>query len=310
MKKVLVLYYSQSGQLLEIARNIVSELEKDETISVTYYDIQTQYPFSFPWNKTDFFNIFPETFLQKPFEINFHHPEFLNQKYDLIILGYQVWYLTPSVPINSFLKTEKAKQLLANTPVITVNGSRNMWIMAQEKIKKLLLDCNANLVGNIALVDRHINHISVLTISHWLMGGKKTRYLGIFPKPGVSDKDIADAKRFSLPILKSLKENDYTNLQKKLVELGAVKIKPFLLLADKRANILFGIWARFISKKGNFEDKKRIKWVKLFNFYLLIAIWLLMPIVFIVFLLTYIFTFKKFKQEKRYYQSTKYKKDE
>ncbi len=309
MKKVLVLYYSQSGQLLEIVKNVVTDLEKSDDISVEYYDIRTKHRFPFPWNKNDFFNIFPETFLQKPFEIDFHSPEILNQKYDLIILGYQVWYLTPSVPVNSFLKTEKAKQLLANTPVITVNGSRNMWIMAQEKVKKLLLACKANLVGNVVLVDNQLNHISVLTISHWLMSGKKTRYLGFFPKPGVSDKDIAKSKRFSLPILEAFRKNDYTNLQTNLLLLGAVKVKSFLILADQRANVLFEMWARFISKKGNFENKKRLKWVKLFNIYLLIAIWLLMPIVFVVFLLTYVFNVRKFNREKKYYQSVECKKD-
>lgn len=309
MKKVLVLYYSQSGQLLDIAKNIASDLEKDDSVNVDYYEIKTKHQFPFPWNKNDFFNIFPETFLQKPFEIDFHDEKVLSKKYDLIILGYQVWYLTPSVPINSFLKTQKAKELLSNTPVITFNGSRNMWIMAQEKVKKLLLDCDANLVGNIALVDKNINHISVITIAHWLMGGKKTRYLGLLPKPGVSDKDIANATRFSQPILKHLKSENFNQLQDKLLSLDAIKIKPFLILADQRANKLFRIWANLISEKGNFSDSKRLKWVKLFNIYLLIAIWLLMPIVFIVFLLTYPFLIGKFNKQKKYFQSVSYKKN-
>lgn len=309
MKNVLILYYSQSGQLLEIAKNIASELEKNEAISVAYYNIKTKHQFPFPWNKDDFFNAFPETFLQKPFEIDFHNESVLSKKYDLIILAYQVWYLTPSIPINSFLQTEKATQLLANTPVITVNGSRNMWIMAQEKVKKTLQHCNANLVGNIALVDNHINHISVLTISHWLFTGKKTRYLGIFPKPGVSEKDITDATRFSRPILESLQNENFSDLQQKLVQLGAVNIKSFLIVADKRANILFAAWAKLISKKGSFTDKKRLKWVKLFNIYLLIAIWLLMPIVFIIYLLTYPFMLGKYSKFKKYYKSVNYKKE-
>lgn len=308
MKNVLVLYYSQSGQLLEIVKNVVADLEKNEAVNLEYYNIQTKHQFPFPWNKEEFFNAFPETFLQKPFEINFHNEEILSKKYDLIILGYQVWYLTPSIPINSFLKTEKAQQLLANTPVITVNGSRNMWIMAQEKVKKLLHDCNAHLVGNIALVDTHINHISVITIVHWLMGGKKTRYLGIFPKPGVSEENIANATRFGKPILEHLQKKEFSTLQEKLLTLGAVKIKPFLIVTDKRANILFGAWAKLIRKKGNFTDKKRLKWVKLFTIYLLIAIWLLMPIVFIVFLLSYIFLIPKFRKDKRYYESVSLKK--
>lgn len=309
MKNVLVLYYSQSGQLLEIVKNVVSDLEKNRDINLEYYNIRTKHQFPFPWNKDDFFNAFPETFLQKPFEIDFHNEEILSQKYDLIILGYQVWYLTPSIPVNSFLKTEKARQLLANTPVITVSGNRNMWIMAQEKMKKLLHDCNAKLVGNIALVDTHINHISVITIEYWLMSGKKTRYLGIFPKPGISERNIANATRFGKPILEHLQKNDFSDLQEKLLTLGAVTIKPFLVVADKRANILFRAWAKFIRKKGDFIDKKRLKWVRLFRIYLITAIWLLMPIVFFVFLLGYIFLIPKFRKDKEYYKYVRYKTD-
>ena len=71
-------------------------------------------------------------------------------------------------------------------------------------MKKLLVANNSKLVGNIALVDRNMNHISVITIVHWLMGGKKTKMLGIFPKPGVSDNDIEAASRFGLPIKNAL----------------------------------------------------------------------------------------------------------
>lgn len=138
---------------------------------------------------------------------------------------------------------------------------------------------------------------------------KKTRYLGIFPKPGVSEKDITDATRFSRPILESLQNENFSDLQQKLVQLGAVNIKSFLIVADKRANILFAAWAKLISKKGSFTDKKRLKWVKLFNIYLLIAIWLLMPIVFIIYLLTYPFMLGKYSKFKKYYKSVNYKKE-
>lgn len=303
MKNVLVLYYTQSGQLLEIVKNVVSNLEKSDNVNVSYYQITPKKEFNFPWNKKDFFDAFPESFLQIPMEIVNLNDKALSKKYDLIILAYQVWYLTPSIPINSFLKSKQAKKLLQNTPVITVNGSRNMWIMAQEKIKKLLQQCNSELVGNIALVDRHINHISVITIVQWMFSGKKKRYLGIFPKPGVSQKDINEATKFGTPILQSVLRDNYSTLQSELLQLKAIKVKPFLVLVDKRANILFDKWANFIIKKGAHGDPKRAIWLKLFNFYLLFAIWIIAPIVFIVFLLTYLPMRSKIKRDKKYYES-------
>ena len=302
MKEVLVVYYSQTGQLYDIINNITASLESEQ-VNITYFEIVMKKPFPFPWKKDDFFDCFPESFLQTPAEFIEPSTEILDKKYDLVILGHQVWYLTPSIPLNSFLKSTSAKILLKDTPVITVIGARNMWIMAQEKVKKLLINCQAQLAGNIALVDTHINHISVITIVHWMMKGKKNRLWGIFPKPGVSDKDIKEASKFGAPIQKALLAENYTNLQDNLLKLNAVRIKPFLVLADKRANLLFSKWANLIAKKGNPGQAQRKKWLRLFNYYLLFAIWVIAPLVFIVFLLTYIPFYWNIAKDKKYYSS-------
>ena len=309
MKKVLVVYYSQSGQLLDISKNVTKELEDSNEVDLSFYEIKLKKDYPFPWDKKTFYNTFPETFLQVPTELVDLNNPILKEKYDLIILSYQVWYLSPSIPINSFLTSEIAKSLLKNTSVITVIGCRNMWIMAQEKMKKLLVQNQANLVGNIALVDRHINHISVITILHWMMKGVKTRFLGVFPKPGVSDKDIEESTKFGSVILKNLLQNNYNNLQNELLEKGAIKIKPFLIVMDKRANILFGKWANFINSKGVANSDKRQPFIKLFSIYLSVAIWLIAPIVFLLFLLTFIPLTKSRKRDKKYYSSVQIKKD-
>src|SRR5690606_2768134 len=212
-------------QLLQILENIASAISNGN-INITYCEIVPKKKFPFPWKQEEFYGAFPETFLQIPTPLEAIPAEILQKKYDLVLLGYTTWYLTPSIPVNSFLKSSVAKTLLTDTPVVTVSASRNMWIMAQEKVKKLLAANNAKLAGNIALVDRNLNHISVITIVHWLMGGKKTRMWGIFPKPGVSDKAIEKASRFGAPIKEALLQNEYSNLQQKLLSKGAVKIDP------------------------------------------------------------------------------------
>ncbi len=297
MKEILIVYYSQTGQLKTILENIASTLS-GEGIRITNLPITPQKEYPFPWKADEFYGAFPETFLQIPTPLTPVPSDILNKKYDLVILGYTVWYLTPSIPINSFLKSEEAKTLLANTPVVTVSASRNMWIMAQEKVKKLLVANRANLVGNIALVDRNINHISVITIVHWLMGGKKTRMFGIFPKPGVSDKDIANASRFGKPIKKALRENEYGDLQEALLAEGAVKVDPSLIATDIRGNLVFSKWANFLIKK---EGKERSKALVFFKYYLLFAIWIIAPIVFVVFLITYLPMYRKIHRDKKYY---------
>ena len=302
MKEVLVVYYSQTGQLYDIVKNVVSAIE-ETSVTITYFELIPEKSFEFPWNKNSFFDSFPESFLQIPAPFIPPSEDVLNKKYDLVVLGHQVWYLTPSIPLNSFLKSEFAKKMLKNTPVVTIIGARNMWIMAQEKVKRLLADCGAQLVGNIALVDRHINHISVITIVHWMMKGKKDKMWGIFPEPGVSEEDITNASKFGSPIKKALLSGNFSNLQDNLLTLNAVLIKPFLVLADQRANLLFSKWANLIIKKGPAGDPNRKKWLVLFNYYLLFAIWVIAPIVFIVFLLTYIPMYKKMNRDEKYYGS-------
>lgn len=297
MKKVLVIYYSQSGQLKEIIENVTLPF-KGHNIDLTFYKIEMENPFPFPWDKKSFFNAFPETFLQISQKIKPIPTNVINQEYDLIILAYQVWYLSPSIPINSFLKSEQAKQLLQNKKVITISGSRNMWAKTQEKIHTLLTSYNTEIVGNIALTDRNINHVSVLTILHWMFTGEKTRYLGFFPIPGVQQDDINNSTKYGSIILPFLLKSEYKTLQKELINNGAVKINHFLIFTDVRANKLFNLWANLI-----YESPRRPFLLRLFSIYLWLGIWVLMPVAFLFYLLTYPLFFLKRKKELNYYQS-------
>lgn len=298
MKNVLVIFYSQSGQLKSIAQNIAKPFLNSGEIKVTFHEIQLEKPFPFPWNKASFFDAFPESFLQIPTALKPVPDEILNTKFDLILFHYQVWYLSPSIPINSFLRSEEGKKILNNTPVITINGSRNMWFMAQEKIKVLLKEANAQLVGNIALVDRAGNLISVLTIVEWMFSGVKKKYLGFFPLPGVSEKDIQESTKFGDIILSHFSQNKLSDLQPNLVASDAVRISPYLVTVDKTANKIFNKWSNFIYK----NPKKRKQLLKIFYIYLFLAIWLISPIVYILHLISYPFKLKTIKKETQYYQ--------
>ncbi|HWK56926.1 MAG TPA: hypothetical protein VNQ80_06305 [Parapedobacter sp.] len=307
MKRVLVVYYTQTGQQREILDRLLSPLHDDPEVELTFHRITPVSDYPFPWDGYTFFDAFPESFLQLPCELEPVDDHILEQDYDLIILGYQVWYLSPSIPINSFLKTEAAHKLLRGKPVITVINCRNMWVMAQEKVKRLLHDIGANHVGNIARVDRHLNHVSVITIVHWMMTGRKDAYLGLFPKPGVSDKDIAESDKFGASILTHLKHGDYSTLQAELLKQEAVMIRPALVFTDKRANTLFAKWAKLIRSKGLPGAGARKPWLKAFNYYLLFAIWVLAPIVGLLFLILHLPFLSFIRKETRYYKSVHFK---
>lgn len=301
MRNVLAIYYTQSGQLENIAHRVTEPLLKDAGISMHYYKIELEENFPFPWTKDAFFDAFPESFLMVPRAIKPPPLSVQESEYDLILIFYQVWYLSPSIPISSFLQSDWARKLLSGKPVVTVNGSRNMWFSAQEKVKRLLAQNQAELIGNIALVDRAPNLTSVVTIVDWMFTGKKRRYLGIFPPPGVSHRDVLSSSRFGVAIRECFHMNNYKILQPSLVKDDAVEISPYLLLVDRNGSKIFSKWAPFILERKN----TRKFWLKAFYWYLFGAIWIISPIVYILHLVTYPFKAKKIKQQILYYQGIK-----
>ncbi len=299
MKNVLVLYYTQSGQLEDIAKNITHPLAENKDITLTFCEIKMKKAFPFPWDKESFFDAFPESFLEIPAEVISVDTDITEKKYDLIILAYQVWFLSISIPVNSFLKSNQAKSLFKDTPVITVIGCRNMWTGALEKMKKHLLNLKANLVGNIVLFDRSPNLISVITIVKWMFTGEKKKYLGIFPKPGVSKKDIINSQIFGFYIEQALLQESFETLQDQLIKEKAVEVDDYLLKAETKGARIFNKWARLIITK----KRSRKLWLKAFNVYLFLAIWIISPIVYILHLLTFLFTKNARNKRKKYYQS-------
>jgi hypothetical protein len=164
------------------------------------------------------------------------------------------------------MRDERLTSVLKNTPVITVTGARNMWLNAFVRVKKLIQAAGANHVGNIALVDTHPNPVSFVTIFHWMLHGKKDRYLNIFPPPGVPDADIKHSSVYGQTVLTHLNSSNWDTLQEEMVANGAVKLNYNLMVIESTAGKIFRVWATVISRKKN-----KMPWIKAFKYYLLFA---------------------------------------
>ncbi len=299
--KILVLFFSQSGQLKEILENIVKDF-KDKA-EIDFSEIQLVQPFPFPWTANTFFDAMPECVLQIPSPL-IPMPQVRQKAYDLIILGYQPWFLSPSNPINSFLKSEWA-EVLRDTPVVTVIGSRNMWLNAQEKVKADLARLQAKHVGNIVLEDKHANIVSTLTIIRWLFKGQK-RASGVLPDAGVSETDITEAQRFGRPIWECLEQGALNELQEKLLLYNAVNLRPDLIILEKRGISQFPKWARKARSKGEPGDPERAKVIKRFQYLLIVAIFVLSPITNLIAKIQTGLKLKKLLQEVEYFKSVQF----
>jgi len=272
--RILVLYYTQTGQLRHILDSILSGIS--DKVDIDYAPLEPLKPFPFPWTTLEFFDAMPETVEHIPIEIKPLPSAITHKDYDLIIFGYQPWFLNPSQPVYSFLQTPYAK-IFNNKPVITVIGCRNMWLHAQEKIKDYLRSLNAHLAGNIVLTDTNPNLVSTLTVIRWAFKGQKEAS-GMLPAAGVQDKDIKAAKRFGNIIYKHLQTNNLFGLQQDLLANGAVNLKPGLVILEQRGIKNFRIWSKFIRKKGGPGDPGRAGRVMMFKNLLIVAIFILSPI--------------------------------
>jgi len=274
-KKVLVVYFTQSGQMLTIAKKFCEPFAADPNYSVDYEELKPLNPYPFPWSAFTFFNGFPEAFYEKPVELQPFSNK-LNERYDLIILAYQPWFLTPAPVFSTFLQSEVGKKLLNGTKVVTLIGCRNMWLGAQEKVKKRLHTAGSNLIANIALVDKSPNVVSMITILRWMLWGKKEKFW-IFPAAGVAEADVNYTAEYGGTVKKALETNALDLLQQQLSDKGAVDIVPELVLMESRGQRAFGIWSGFIGGAPIGSLSRKIR-VYIFMFLLPTAIVILSPL--------------------------------
>lgn len=275
-KRVLVLNYSQTGQLAEITRRIVAPLEQDARIAVHFETLRPLKPFPFPWGFFSFLDAFPESAHMVPPALQ---PLTLtgDEDFDLVILPYQVWFLAPSQPVTAFLKHPLARKLLAGKPVVTVIACRNMWMQAQEKMKGMLQDFGARLLDNVALVDPSPTMASLWSTPFWLLTGKKD-FLKFLPPAGVDAASIAAASRFGLALRDALHNNEERGTSPLLSGLKAVDSNPHLLFSEKAATRSFFVWGKLLRAVGAPGQIRRYPFLILYVIFLITLISTVVPV--------------------------------
>lgn len=300
MKKILIVQFSQSGQLSEVLRQLSSPLAEADGISLRIETIKPKNAYPFPWPILQFFDTFPEAiYLDAPdIEALSVDPA---ERFDLVILGYQAWFLSPSLPVTAFMKSEAAAKLLKDTPVVTVVACRDMWLMAQEQVKKLLSHVGARLVGHVALVDGAGTVGSFLATPIWVMTGHKGPHLGgLIPRAGVDPAQIEASRRFGQRIAEVLLSGAVLD-ESLLQHLQAVKVNEGLISSEKTIRRGFLIWGkllRSLGKQGSFQRKPVLL---LYICWLVLAIILLVPLGLLVKKVLAPFMRKKIAEQKAYF---------
>ena len=308
MKKILVIYYTQTGQAKKAVDSVLKPFENKPEYSIHYELIKPKSALPYPWKYSEFFDVFPENVHGIPFELE---PLTVDSdtNFDLVIIGYQPWFLSICRPINSFLLSTAAAKLLNGKPVITIINCRNMWLGAQEKMKERLMDLKAKLAGNIVFADRSSNLTSLVTVLAFELKGIKQNYMGMFPRYGVADSDLDAAPRLGKLIETALNQNNFDKLQELIVANDFVTVKPNLLLMEGRGRALFPLYANYVSKKGTAKSEERKGRVKTFGIVLPTAILILSPMITIVSRLAPLIAYGKMKKQIQYYQQNELKQN-
>jgi len=248
MRRILIIDYSQTGQTRRLRDSVCAPLLANPELTLDFLELKPEQPFPFPWPFVKFFEIFPETVQMKPIALKPLNID-TSKRYDLIILFYQVWYLSPSLPVSSFLQSPEARQLFKDTPVVTAIGCRNMWLQAQEKTKSHLQRLEAKLVDNLVLTDECGSAASFIATPLWMLTGKKKPWSWV-PKAGIDAKEIEQAARFGQAIAARLTSDAAPVTQPMLQGLGAVTINEKLIASEYIGNRSFQIWSRLLLKMG------------------------------------------------------------
>lgn len=247
-KRVLVLSYSQTGQLAAIIARIIAPLQTDPHIDVHVEALQPRHPFPFPWPLLQFLDSFPESARLAPAELV---PPLLDgsEDFDLIILPWQVWFLAPSQPITAFLQLPLARRLLAGKPVVSVIACRNMWLQAFLKMQTLLAGNDARLIDNVVLTDRAPTLVTLITTPLWLLTGRREILPGL-PAAGIAASEIDRCSRFGNALRDALLDGRETGSAPLLSGLRAVEADPRLLSSERAGTRSFRIWGKLLRAAG------------------------------------------------------------
>lgn len=275
-KRVLVIRYSQTGQLDAVAEQIVAPLRADPNVIVREEVLRPVTPNPFPWPFLTFFDAFPETVHLRPAPLQ---PLTLtgDEDFDLVILPYQVWFLAPSQPITAFLQHPVAARLLKGKPVITVIACRNMWLTAHDKLKGLLAPTGARLIDNVVLIDQGPTFATFITTPVWLLSGRKKGFWGM-PDAGLTQAQIAGTRRFGLALAEGLQRDAERSGEPMLAGLGAVEANPKLYISEKAGTRSFYLWGKLIMAIGGPGSLARRPVVALYVLFLFVLIVTVVPV--------------------------------
>ena len=287
MKRILVVYYSQSGEVRRAAESLVQPLTS-AGVELVWSPIVPRVEYPLPWrNVHRFFNEMPECVLGFPPEIA--PPAFSPDDYfDLVILAYPVWFLSPAPPVQALFRTEHAR-VFRGRKTLTLTVSRNMWNRASLKMKRLLAEAGAVHIDNVVATHQGPVWATFITTPRALLTGKRNRLWGVLPPAGIGDREFQRLRSLGEAIARQLSALDSPDARPLLRGLGAAEVNRRYVIAECVAAGVFPFWARVIRLLGGPGRPLRHVGIFLFMHFLLLMIVVGIPLTIATLPVVYLF---------------------
>jgi hypothetical protein len=273
-KNILVVSYSQSGQMADIVSALTRPL-LETGMTVHHEVLRPQSDFPFPWPFFAFLDVFPESVRLEP-RPNLPLLVADDAPFDLVILAWTVWYLSPAQPMTAFLQSDAGKRLLNGRPVVSVTACRNMWLSAFDTLKTLVAAAGGRLVDHVALTDASPALATFITTPRWMFTGRRDRFMGL-PPAGVNARQTAATARFGAALARALIRDEEKQGAAMLRGLAAVQVLPHLMLSERAGRRAFSVWSGIVRRCGRAGQRRRIPALCLFLFYLVLMILTVVP---------------------------------
>lgn len=274
--RVWVLYYSQTGDSAAVAKAIAEPFRAaGHDVCLERIRVAVDYPY--PWRSPlRFFSVLPECLLGPPPAVE-PVGEALVEPVDLTILVYQVWFLSPSLPVQGFLASPAA-QRLRNRPVMTVSVSRNMWLSASETMKRRLAELGAVQIDNVSVTHQGPPWATFITTPRALLLGRRDAFW-FFPPAGIADATLERVRRLGQAACGRWSNRPPDDRSPLLQGVGAVEINGQYLIPECLGWYLFTGWAYTLKGLGRLGRNPRAIGTMAFIGWLVIAIPVGIPLV-------------------------------
>ncbi|MBB5916010.1 hypothetical protein BJY24_004922 [Nocardia transvalensis] len=230
VRRAVVFHYSQTGQLTETVEAFIQPL-RAAGWEIRRVDVAPVHPYPFPWSLRRFFGIFPDC-VDPTAAIDLRTPpeELTTDPSELVILGYQIWFLAPSLPIRTLLN--RGPHLVAGRNVLSVIACRNMWYSAALEVHRRLGRLGARHLGAVVATDTRPQFVTIASTLRWLLHGKRDG--AVLGRAGVSEAELERIRECATAFATG--DAPVT---------GARTVHP-IAAADRTAGYLFRRWGALI----------------------------------------------------------------